>query len=61
MTIWIVAYEQEGEREICVEVFYSNRDAVNRANEVDEELMKLGDGYINTSITEYEIDTGASK
>ena len=56
MTVWIVAYEQAGEREIFVRVFYTREEADAFANEVDEELSRLGDGYVNTSITEYELD-----
>jgi hypothetical protein len=55
MTIWIVAYEQDGEREIFVQVFHTREEADAFADEVDEELSKLGDGYINTSITEYNL------
>ena len=61
MKIWIVAYEQPGEREIFVEAYYSNREAVDRANHIDEELTAQEDTCTATSITEIEIDMGASE
>lgn len=56
MKIWIVAYEQVGECEICVQVFHSLQEAEALAEEVAEELSALGDGYHNTSITEYDLN-----
>ena len=56
MTVWIVAYEQPGEREICVAVFRIREVAEAFAADVDEELSRIGDTCTNTSITEYELD-----
>lgn len=61
MKIWIVAYEQPGEREILVEAYYSNREAVDRANQIDEELEEQEDTCTATSITEIEIETDGDK
>ena len=61
MKIWIVAYEQPAEPEIMVSVRYTRREAERLAKKVDRELVEWGYSTSTTSITEYEIDTGASK